>query len=478
MSLRPCFALCAAALVLDPFAVAAQDTWIVVPVGIGEEPAADVRNFIAVSAAGIETRGGVTVLQGPVLRHRLENTVSLPYEAQDASPLTSQLAEADEQLVRELARQRYDEVIGRAGELLEQAQVQSLALQRDAEASVHLARVCAYRTAAYLQQDDEPRATELATGCYRLVPGIALDERVIPRVHELFERVGRGLPTLRISGSRDDPAGCTIRVNGRAIGETPAIRIPAPTGDYRVQIECDDRAGRIHTIHVGEEDAEFVVRASLDTALHTDPPALVYESSSALAMLPGDIAEAARRAGADFAYVIVQQPTSALMRSYRIPESGPALLLGERTVERTSDPSRVRESASQLARSTLASPVEGGASPSTPESSSISPVGPVLLGVGGAVLVAGVVMGLVSLDQNSQIDAMCPGGTCADRPELHDRVSEMLTLSAAADAFWIGGAVVAAVGLVLTLVIEQESDTAVTAQCGPLSCGAGMRGHF
>ena len=137
----------AVALLATPRMSLAQDTWIVLPVGIGEEPAADVQNFVAVSAAGIETRGGTTVLQGPVLRHRLENTVSLPYEEGDASALAAQLAEADDELVRELARQRYDEVIGRAGELIEQATESSLALQRDAEASLHLGRVCAYLTA-------------------------------------------------------------------------------------------------------------------------------------------------------------------------------------------------------------------------------------------------------------------------------------------------------------------------------------------
>ncbi|HJL20083.1 MAG TPA: PEGA domain-containing protein [Sandaracinaceae bacterium LLY-WYZ-13_1] len=477
MSLRPWLPIFAAALVLTPSPALAQDTWIVLPVGIGEEPAADVRNFVAVSAAGIETRSGVTVLQGPVLRHRLENTVSLPYEGQDVSALATQLAAADETLVRELARQRYDEVIDRATELLEHDDGRSLALQRDGEASLHLGRVCAYRTAAHLQQGNEARAAELAAACYGLVPGIALDERLIPRVHELFERVGRELPSLRVRGSRDDPSGCTIRVNGRTVGQTPAARVPAPPGDYHVQVECDDRPGRVHQVHVDEEDAELVVRASLDAALRTDPPALVYESASALAMLPGDIAEAGRRTGASYAYAIVQQPSSALMRSFRIPDSGPALLLGERTIERTSDPSSVRESASQLARSTLDDPNED--SSNSESTSSISPVGPVLLGVGGAALIAGTILGVVTLDQNSQLDGMCPNSVCPDTPELRDRESEMLTLSAVADALWIGGAAVAAIGLVLTLVLqEEETDARVTAGCSTSGCRAEIEGTF
>ena len=204
---------------------------------------------------------------------------------------------------------------------------------------------------------------------------------------------------------------------------------------------------------------------------------MVYESSSALAMLPGDIGEAGRSTGADFAYVIVQQPSSALMRSYRVPEDGPALLLGERTIERTSDASSVRQSASELARTTLAAP-GGGSQRASDGGSTVSPVGPTLLGVGGAALVAGLILGVVTLDQNSQLDARCPDGVCPDTPELRDRESEMLTLSAVADALWIGGAVVAALGLVLTLVLEEEAETTASARCGVWGCRAEIGGRF
>jgi len=109
---------------------------------------------------------------------------------------------------------------------------------------------------------------------------------------------------------------------------------------------------------------------------------------------------------------------------------------------------------------------------------SISPVGPVVLGAGGATLLVGAIVAGVALAQNSQLDGLCPDGMCPDTPELRDRANEMLTLSAVADALWIGGAVLSVVGLTLTFVLEEDSDTTVTARCGPFGCVAAVAGAF
>lgn len=110
--------------------------------------------------------------------------------------------------------------------------------------------------------------------------------------------------------------------------------------------------------------------------------------------------------------------------------------------------------------------------------SRIHPAGPVVLSVGGAVLIAGVIAGIVSLDQHAQLADMCPGDVCPDTPELRDQRDEMLTLSNIADPLWIVGAVVAATGLVLTLLLHEERETEVSARCAPSGCMAGIRGTF
>lgn len=66
----------------------------------------------------------------------------------------------------------------------------------------------------------------------------------------------------------------------------------------------------------------------------------------------------------------------------------------------------------------------------------ISPVGPV---IAGAAVIAGTVVGILSLDRASELDSMCVDGVCPDTQDARDLESEMLTLSNLADGRWIGG---------------------------------------
>lgn len=460
----------------SPTLASAQDTWLILPVGIGEEPA-QVADHARVTGAALETTVGATVLQDDLLRHRLENAVSLPYAQAPADELASQLAQAEPELLTAVSRGRDGDVIARVAELLEQAGG-SLSLQRDDDASTNLARVCAYSVRAYLNTTGEQDARQRARECIGLVPGFTLGERHPPNVRELYDDELRAVTgSLAVTGSRDDPPGCTVRVHGRTVGQTPSVRLRLPPGDYRVQVECSQRPGRLHAVHVDDHDAELVVRGTLDDALHTEPPALVYPSTGALQMLPGDIAHAARAVGANYALAVIQRAgNEGLMRSFRVTDEGPPQFIAERTFELHGDPSLLRQNAVALARSTLGEPTP--AHDQSGGESSISPIGPIVLAVGGAVLVAGVIAGIVSLDQNAALHELCPDDVCADTPQMRDRQREMLTLSNVADVLWIGGAVIAATGLVLTLVLREEAEVSATAACGPTGCRVLMGGRF
>ncbi|MGE0786800.1 MAG: hypothetical protein AB7S26_14105 [Sandaracinaceae bacterium] len=109
---------------------------------------------------------------------------------------------------------------------------------------------------------------------------------------------------------------------------------------------------------------------------------------------------------------------------------------------------------------------------------SVSPVGPVVLAVGGAAVIAGVIVGIVSLDMASQLDADCTNGVCPDTASVQSRLSVLSTLSVVADVLWISGAAIAAAGLVLTLVLTDTSETAVSAGCVGTGCMAEIRGTF
>jgi hypothetical protein len=109
----------------------------------------------------------------------------------------------------------------------------------------------------------------------------------------------------------------------------------------------------------------------------------------------------------------------------------------------------------------------------------ISPVGPVLLAVGGAAIVAGIVTGVVALSEGDQLRADCGGAVCPESER--SRIADVNILSGATDALLFGGAAVAAVGLVLTLVLHDEApDSApqVALGCTPTTCAIFARGVF
>ncbi|MEZ4337200.1 MAG: hypothetical protein R3B82_11290 [Sandaracinaceae bacterium] len=106
----------------------------------------------------------------------------------------------------------------------------------------------------------------------------------------------------------------------------------------------------------------------------------------------------------------------------------------------------------------------------------ISPVGPILMAAGGALVVVGLILDGVALGRDGDFEAMCPNRTGCD-PALRSQWDETITFAAVGDAMWIGGAVVAATGLVLTFVLTEGGDDSTAAlSCGPGGCT--VRGSF
>lgn len=106
---------------------------------------------------------------------------------------------------------------------------------------------------------------------------------------------------------------------------------------------------------------------------------------------------------------------------------------------------------------------------------------------GGAVMLVGVVTGIVALGLKSSLDANCiPVGDgtsiCPNDSDLMDKQSALSTFAVMTDIFLIGGAVIAAAGLTWGLIRlggdDDEDAPAVSAMCGPTGCGATMRVGF
>lgn len=124
-------------------------------------------------------------------------------------------------------------------------------------------------------------------------------------------------------------------------------------------------------------------------------------------------------------------------------------------------------------------PIDVPTSPAEP-STQPSPIGFVVMGTGAAMLIASAVTGGLALSQYGALeqqcgaDHACPAGFEGDR-------DTGAALSTATDVLWIGGAVLAATGLVLALVLTEPSSAdavPLTAGCDATGCRASLRLRF
>lgn len=121
--------------------------------------------------------------------------------------------------------------------------------------------------------------------CMRLSPMTQPDERahppqVIALLAEVTEEVRNqnAVLTVRSVGRQ----GCTVRINGVRVNETPVDLHHLPDGgEYRVQVECDQRRGRVHRV-ILRGRAEVVVDPRFEDTVTTDADGgLVLEYQSA-----------------------------------------------------------------------------------------------------------------------------------------------------------------------------------------------------
>lgn len=109
------------------------------------------------------------------------------------------------------------------------------------------------------------------------------------------------------------------------------------------------------------------------------------------------------------------------------------------------------------------------------EPSRVLPI--VLFGVGGALVAAAVVTGIVTLGQHADLADACPSGTCA--PSLQGDIDSMQSFALATDILAVTGIAAASAGLVLWLTAragpESSESVHTSFGCGPAGCGAFVR---
>lgn len=114
-----------------------------------------------------------------------------------------------------------------------------------------------------------------------------------------------------------------------------------------------------------------------------------------------------------------------------------------------------------------------------PEGPSIAPW--IVVGVGGAAILAGVVTGVMALGAVSDIEDNCNGltGCPASYTELENDRDAARTLVRVTDTLLIGGTLVLAGGLAWAfLASSEEEEPVVSAGCGADGCAAELRGSF
>lgn len=284
--------ICFSLTVASPAAAQAPAV-VVVPWTVGEADAEQVRASADATSLAIPTSAGAVVSMAET------RTRFLAAGSADAPTVTSaeidQWTQYSREAVRALANEDYTAAraaLGRAQEISDRAAAE---MSREETRARQVLDTCLFGVRAYIEQSD-PHAEEQMLGCRRLVPRIAQSPNIhTPEVVELLTRVDRRLAAAHRGPLtvQSQPAGCTVRLNGVTLGQTPFTSEQLAPGEYRVQVECGEGGhGRVHRVTVDDTTGPVALRvdARFDAAVRTD---------SALRLVYADADDAAAHRAAD-----------------------------------------------------------------------------------------------------------------------------------------------------------------------------------
>ena len=195
-------------------------------------------------------------------------------------------------------------------------------LNRDPEQARRVFDTCLYVVRAVLATESESRARSVARECRQLVPRAEPSPYMHPpAVTGLLGQIdasqARQTGALRLESS---PSGCSARLNGVLLGETPVSIGKLFPGQYRVQIECDpSERGRVHLVAVGAGQTERRVDSRFDDVVESRP-SLHLRYTDASDEPEHRVADALRIAKALEAgnLVLLSMPTADTMQLERI----------------------------------------------------------------------------------------------------------------------------------------------------------------
>ncbi len=131
-------------------------------------------------------------------------------------------------------------------------------------------------------------------------------------------------------------------------------------------------------------------------------------------------------------------------------------------------------SASTAATAAAAPPAAPPAEPPTDKpapKSTLKTVGMVSMGVGGAMLVGGVITGLMGKSKLSRLESDCPNKRCA--PDKQGDADSIATLQTTTNVLWIGGALVAGAGAAMFFVGRKQEQQGRFLRVAPIATRSG-----
>jgi hypothetical protein len=290
MSLRFAFPAILGAVVALCSAPAAAQTdatrWAVVVLASDPSPLAHGREAADLASAALAASGG-QVVASEAARFSLDEYSGSMLRPAPPS-LVSGLDRAVTDAISEVASGNATGAIAGAEPVLTESEPFVSALGRVDESAAQLANLCLVVARARLEHREERAAEIQVQTCLRLVPDVVPNPHVHPP--EVRALVG-GVRTALAAGEgatlsvqvASDSGNCQVRLNGRPMGPTPWSSAPLVPGAYQVQVECDDRPGRVQRVELSAGEAETLrVTPRLASALDTrsGAPALVYAAAS------------------------------------------------------------------------------------------------------------------------------------------------------------------------------------------------------
>jgi len=244
---------------------------------------------------------------------------------------------------------------------------------------------------------------------------------------------------------------------------TPAPSLAQePTGAARMERLRDEaqahrRAGR----HALAAERFLELHQAMSAESHPRASVALWSAGRSLNELPGREAEAVE---------VLRRFLAESTALATDPEMGP------RVSQWRSEAVSMIDELEARAPQADAGPPPSPASTSEPEQRP-SPVGPVMLGVGGAILVTGVIVGAFALGQAAEFRDLCDDLSMCPT-SLRPQYDEMRTYGMVADILMVAGGAIAAAGLVLTFVLTEDVEATASAACTTQGCFAFARGAF